>query len=84
MFSWEFFFFLNSLLHFRVNTKKLLDTKVIFFLNLGSIFGGLKISFFRASCFSFIVKGVCLLLLPLVSLHTQPIMNEATYLLGNV
>ena len=35
---------------------------------MGSIFGGLKIVFFRASCFGFRVKGVCLLLLPLVSL----------------
>ena len=35
---------------------------------MGSIFGGLKIVFFRASCFGFIVKCVCLLLLPLVSL----------------
>ena len=35
---------------------------------MGSIFGGLKIGFFRASCFGFRVKGVCPLLLPLVSL----------------
>ena len=36
--------------------------------NLGSILGGLKIAFFRASCCGFIVKGVCPLLLSLVSL----------------
>jgi hypothetical protein len=50
----------------RVRTKKLFDIKVFFFC----IFGGLKIVFSRASCFGFIVKGVCLLLLPLVSLIT--------------
>jgi hypothetical protein len=61
----RFLFFL----HFRVRTKRLLDTKVkFFFKNLESIFGGLKIVFFRASCFGFRVKGVCPLLLPLVSL----------------
>ena len=33
----------NFFLHCRVRTKKLLDTKVIFFFfNLGSIFGGAK------------------------------------------
>ena len=36
---------------------------------MGSIFGGLKIVFFRASCFGFRVKGVSPLLLPLVSLN---------------
>ena len=57
-------------LHCRVCTKKLLDTKVkLFFLNLGSIFGGVKNwVFFRASCFGYRVKGACPLLLPLVSL----------------
>ena len=40
----------------------------VFFFNLGGIFGGLKLGFIRASCFGFRVKGVCLLLLPLVSL----------------
>ena len=37
--------FFNFFLHCRVRTKKLLDTKVIFFFNLGSIFLGLKIVF---------------------------------------
>ena len=36
--------------------------------NLGSILGGLKIVFFKASCYVFRVKGACPLLLPLVSL----------------
>ena len=58
-------------LHCRVRTKKLLDTKVIFFFfKLGRNFLELKTGvFFRASCFGFRVKGVSPLLLPLVSLH---------------
>ena len=41
---------------------------------MGSIFFGLKTGFFRASCFGFRVKGVCLLLLPLVFLiNTLPL-----------
>jgi hypothetical protein len=45
----------NFFLHFSVFTKKLLDTKVIlFFLNLGSIFLGVK------NCFSL---GLAVLLL---------------------
>ena len=47
MFSWAFYFLFFFNLHCRVRTKKLLDTKVKFFLkNLGSILGGLKIVFF--------------------------------------
>ena len=38
---------------------------------MGSIFGGLKMFFFRASCFGFRVKGVCPLLLSLVSLVSR-------------
>ena len=37
--------FKKIFLHCRVRTKRLLDTKVIFFLKLGSILGGLKIVF---------------------------------------
>jgi hypothetical protein len=56
-------------LHCGVRTKRLLDTKVKKFLKkLGSIFWGKKIVFFRTSCFGFRAKGVCPLLLPLVSL----------------
>ena len=54
-------------LHCRVRTKKLLDTKVKQIKKNGKYFF-VKICFFRASCFGFIVKGVCPLLLPLVSL----------------
>ena len=61
--------FLNFFLHCRVRTKKLLDTKVKN-KKIGKYFGGVKNCFFRASCFGFIVKGVHLLLLPLVSLIT--------------
>jgi hypothetical protein len=61
--------FLIFFLHFRVCTKKLLDTKVkLKKKKLGSILWGLKTGFFRASCFGYRVKGVCPLLLPLVSL----------------
>ena len=40
--------------------------------NFGKIFFGLKTAFLglAASCFGYIVKGVCLLLLPLVSVCT--------------
>jgi hypothetical protein len=54
-------------LHCRVRTEKLLDTKAKK-KKLGSIFWGLRFGFFRASCFGFRVKGVCPLLLPLVTL----------------
>ena len=37
---------------------------------MGSILFGLRTGFFRASCFRYRVKGVCPLLLPLVSLTT--------------
>jgi hypothetical protein len=56
--------FLKFFLHCRVRTEKLLDTKVKKMLKkIGNCFW-----FFRASCFSFRVKGICPLLLPLVSL----------------
>jgi hypothetical protein len=72
MFSWAKKKIYNFFLHFRVCTKMLLDTKVKKkFKKLGSIFGESKTGFFRASCFGFRIKGVCLLLLPLVSLVTN-------------
>ena len=53
-------------LHCRVGTKKLLDTKVKKnYKKIGKYFIGVKNCFFRASCFGFIVKGVCPLFLPL-------------------
>ena len=61
--------FWKIFLHCRVRTKKLLDTKVkLKKKNLGKNFLELKTGFFRASFFGFRVKGVCPLLLPLVSL----------------
>jgi predicted membrane chloride channel (bestrophin family) len=54
MFSWAkvkffqlFFYIVGSAI------KKLLDKIIIIFFNLGSIFGGLEIDFFMASCFGF-------------------------------
>ena len=61
MFSWAK---IKSFENCRVRTKKLLDKKVKLKKNkIGKYFGGVK-----NSCFGFRVKGVCLLLLPLVSL----------------
>ena len=55
-------------LHCRVGTKKLLVTKVKKKIKkFGKYFFGVKNCFFRANCFGFRVKGVCPLLLPLVS-----------------
>jgi hypothetical protein len=63
------FNFSKQFLHCRVRTKKLLDTKVEKMLKeFWNYFWGVKNCFFRASCFGFIVQGVCPLLLPLVSL----------------
>ena len=80
MFSWAKVEFKKIILHCR--DPKLLDTKVIsFFLNLRGIFFKLKTVFlgltvlFIESRISYRklvldrVKGVCLLLLPLVSLY---------------
>ena len=53
-----------------VRTEKLLNTKVEKIKKkFGKYFWGVKnVLFFRASCSGFRVKGVCPLLLPLVSL----------------
>jgi glycopeptide antibiotics resistance protein len=67
MFSWAKIKCFKFFLHCRFCTKKLLDSKVKK-KKCGKYFFGLKIVFFRASYFGFIVKGVCLLLLPLVYL----------------
>jgi hypothetical protein len=69
MFSWTKIEFLNCFLHCRVRTEKLLNTKVKKIKKkFGKYFWGVKIFFFMASYFGFRVKGVCPLLLPLVSL----------------
>jgi hypothetical protein len=69
MFSWAK---INLLIFFYIVGSALLDTKVnFFFQKFGKYFWGVKKWFVRASCFGFIVKGVCLLLLPLVSLSTH-------------
>ena len=61
-------------LHCRVRTKKLLDTKVRKKnKKFGKYFWGFKNWFFKASCFGFILKGVCLLLFPLVFLAPMAI-----------
>ena len=79
---WELFFHVfmrknfifNFFLHCSVRTKKLLKIQVKkIFKKLGSIFFGLKTGLFRASCFGHRVKGVCPLLIPLVSLRTSKI-----------
>jgi hypothetical protein len=69
--------FFKMFLRCRVRTKKLLDTKVKKKIqkNWKVFFFGLKLVFFRASCFGFIVKGVCPLLLPLVSLVLMHVYN---------
>jgi hypothetical protein len=55
----------------------LLDTKVKKNIQkFGKYFWGIKNCFFRASCFGFRVKGVCPLLLPLVSLIQTDVCNQ--------
>ena len=68
MFSWAKIKFKKKI-HCRVRNQKLLHTKVKKNLKkFGRIFLSKKLVFFRASCFGYRVKGVCPLLLPLVSL----------------
>ena len=68
MFSWANFF-LNFFFYIVVSaSKSCLNKNFKLKKKIGKYFFWIKNYFFRASCFGFRVKGVCPLLLPLVSL----------------
>ena len=68
MFSWSKIKSFNFFFYIIGSALKSCLIQKWFFLNLGSIFGGLKIVFLGLAVLVFIVNGVCPLLLPLVSL----------------